>query len=146
MYKLIGRWGDYEVYQISARWYKLLYVKTPDKAVIMTGADVKTELPVPFTFVLNRIHLHHFTSTLGTESTDEIILTLRRPKGGILSINPFIDDFYKKADINDAKAIVSFHDFNPEGGIVYEASTIQIILNSTSTDLIQPIVYLKRLD
>lgn len=146
MNKRIGIWGDYEAWQISARWYKLIYIKTVAHAVIMTGSDVTTVIRVPFTFVLNRIHLYHMTSTPGTASKDATTLTLRRPQGGISNIDYFIDDFYKMADITDSKFIITFEDLNPEGGMVMEASTVQVILNSTSTDLIQPIIYLKRLD
>jgi len=110
----------------------------------MTGGAVTKDFDIEFTFALKRLHLTHHSSTFKTLSTDEIILVLSRPQ--VHGVDGFIDDFYAKSDLNKSKIIVSWEDLGDEGGLVFEASTIRLSLNSTSGDTIQPIFYLKRLD
>ena len=136
--------GDFLLEQISKKWYRIIYTERPDHDILMTGSAVTKDFDIDFTFVFARLHLTHHSATFKTLSTDEIILILNRPM--VHGVDGFIDDFYKKADIVDSKAIISFEDLNAEGGLVFEASTIRISLNSTSTDRIQPIFYIKRLD
>lgn len=137
---------DFFIKQISKKWFKLYLKSDPNRTVTMTGSDVTVKFEVPFTFVLKRIHLYHMTSTLGTESDDLLEVTLRRAEGQITDIPYFEDDFYHKAGISQPKIIISFEDLGDEGGIVFEAGTINVILNSVDTDLVQAIVYVKRLD
>ena len=55
-----------------------------------------------------------------------------------------IEDYvYRK--VVSTKNIFSFRKLQ-EGGIVFEAGKHQIILNSTSTDLIGIVIYVKRVD
>jgi len=137
--------GNFLLQQISKKWYRIIYAKTANKNMTMAGAGtaVTEDIPIPFTFVLARLHLTHHSSTFKTLSTDEIILILNRPQ--VHGVDGFIDDFYKKADIIDSKAIISFEDLNSEGGLVFESSTIRLSLESTLNDTIQPIFYIKEL-
>jgi len=112
----------------------------------MSGSDVTISVPIDFTFVFKRIVLNHFTSTIGTASTDDLAVTLRRVQ--IHGVDYFVDDFFKKTDLDptNGRINISFEDIGDEGGEVFEGSTLQVILKSTSTDLVIPIIYIKRLD
>jgi len=138
--------GDFTLQQISKKHYRIIYTEKSNNAIVMTGSDVTKTIPIDFTFVLKRIHLNHFTSTLGTASPDKVKITLRRPK--VHGVDKFVDDFYIKDYIyaDNGRIIISFEDIGDEGGLIFEASDIDLILDSTSTDLIQPIIYIKRLD
>lgn len=138
--------GNFLMQQISKKWYRIVYDKTAKRNMTMAGAGtaVTEDMPIPFTFVLARLHLIHHSSTFKTLSTDEIILILNRPQ--VHGVDGFIDDFFKRSDITKSKYILSFEDVGSEGGLVFEASTICLSLESTLNDTIQPIFYIKRLD
>jgi len=136
--------GDFTLEQVSKKHYRVIYTATENHDIAMTGAAVTKDFDIDFTFVLKRLHLTHHTSTFKTLSTDAMTLILSRP--AVHGVDGFIDDFYKKGDLITSKVIVSWEDLGDEGGMVFEASTIRISLNSTSGDTIQPIFYLKRLE
>jgi len=138
--------GDFELQQFSKKHYRIIYKGKANRAIPMTGSDVTSTIPIDFTFVFKSIVLNHFTSSLGTASTDELQVTLRRVD--VHGLDRFVDDFWKKTDLDPAngRIRVSFEDIGDEGGIVFEASTLQVILNSTTTDLVIPAIYIKRLD
>ena len=107
----------------------------------MTGADVTVEFVAPFTFALQGITIYHM-ATGYTASTDPLEVTCRRPE--IDGLPYTIEDYlYKK--VISSKNIFSFRKLQ-EGGLVFEAGKHQIILNSTSTDVIGIVIYVKRVD
>jgi len=136
--------GEFTLEQYSKKQYRLIYTGKANRAISMTGSAVTKDFDVEFAFALKRLHLNHHTSTLKTYSTDELILVLSRPQ--VHNVDGFDDPFYRKSDITVSKIIVSWEDLGDEGGLVFEPSTIRISLNSTNTDLVQPIFYIKRLD
>jgi len=136
--------GEFTLEQYSKKHYRLIYTGKANRAIIMTGLAVTKDFDIEFAFVLKRLHLNHHTSTLKTYSTDEVILVLSRPQ--VHGVDGFDDPFFRKSDLTKSKIIVSWEDLGDEGGLVFEPSTIRLSLNSTNTDLIQPIFYIKRLD
>jgi len=136
--------GEFTLQQISKKHYRVIYTGQANNAIPMTGAAVTKDFDIEFTFVLERLHLNHSTSTITTASQDEINLILSRPH--VHGLPTFEDIFFRKEEITVSKYILSFEDLNSEGGLIFEPSTIRLSLLSTSADLIVPIFYLKRLD
>jgi len=138
--------GHFTLQQISKKHYRIIYTEKANNAILMTGAAVTKAIKIDFTFVLKSIKLNHFTSTLGTASSDNLAITLRRPK--VHGVDKFVDDFYDKDYLNptNGRITISFEDIGDEGGLIFESSIIDLILNTTDTDLVQPIIYIKRLD
>jgi len=136
--------GDWLLEQISKKQYRLIYTAKENKAMSMTGSAVTSDFDIEFTFALKRIHLNHWTSTIGTASNDALHLVLTRPV--VHGVPHFVDEFYEKRSIFDSSFIISFEDLGDEGGMVFESSVIRVSLDTTSTDLVQPIIYIKRLD
>ena len=132
---------DFNALQIAQRYYRLEYSSSRDKCVLMTGADITTEFVAPFTFALQDIVIYHM-ATGYTASTDALEVTCRRPE--VDGIPYMIEDYlYKK--VISAKNIFSFRKLQ-EGGLVFEAGKHQLIFNSTSTDLLGIVIYVKRVD
>lgn len=136
--------GDFLLEQISKKHYRLIYTARDNGALLMSGSAVEANFDIEFTFVLERLHLNHRTSTITTLSNDEMDLILSRPK--VHGLPHFEDIFWRKEGIISSPYILSFEDLNSEGGLVFEASTIRLSVLSTSTDLVIPIFYIKRLD
>jgi len=75
-------------------------------------------------------------------SADDLNLIIRRAAGQIEDVPYFVDDCFAENNINNEKYIMSFE----EEDMTFERGGFQIILNSTNTDLVSIIIYLKRLD
>ena len=140
-YRKIRFGKDFNALQIAQRYYRLEYSSSRDKTVLMTGADVTTEFVAPFTFALQEIVVYHMDSSHDA-STDALEITCRRPEvDGI----PYMIEDYLYRKVISSKNIFSFRKMQ-EGGLVFEAGKHQIILNSTSTDLLGIVIYVKRVD
>jgi len=140
-YRKIRFGKDFDALQIAQRYYRLEYSARSDKCVLMTGSDVTVEFVSPFTFALQEIVVYHM-ATGYTASTDALEITCRRPEIDGL---PYTVEDYLYRKIISSKNIFSFRQLQ-EGGLVFESGKHQIILNSTSTDVIGIIIYVKRVD
>lgn len=137
---------DFLIEKISDRWYRLTPIDNySNGAFTMTGSDVTKSVDVPFTFGLQRIHVYHHTSSIGTDSTDELQVHLQRPTKTITRMPFFRDRFWTVTDIVDPNPTFDFSKHSGGDGFVYEKGQLDIILNSTSTDLVQVIIYIKEL-
>lgn len=137
--------GAFVADQISARIYRLRYSEeTGEGYIAQTGSDITKILDIPFTFALRRVHLTHRDSS-NDLCYDEMEIRVERPRGGVTESKFAQDVIHQEEDITDYHYLMTWEHLN-EGGLVFEAGTFQLVLNTTSTDRVTPIIYIKRLD
>lgn len=118
--------------------YKV-YLAIDPHAVVMTGADVMTQLNIPFPHKWIRIHFYHTTAAF-VVSLDYLRITLRRELNTMFPIQ-FSDDLFCEYYINALMTLEVFGE-----GFQYEAGPYNLILNTTATDLIFPLFYIQKLE
>jgi hypothetical protein len=144
MYKGLGTRGDFQLIQIAPRYYILIpdEGRYSDKAFTMTGSDVVKSFPLEFSFGFMKLTFEHNTSTLGTDSTDELQITLKRRFPTYLE-----DPFFKQTDIGLAHGVVpDFSEHSGGDGFISQPCIVDLIMNSTATDLVLVEIQIKRLD
>jgi len=130
--------GVWTFKRIGKNIYKI-YVTTDPNSITMTGSDVKTQLQIPFPHRILRMHLYH-TDSAYAASTDALNVILRR-SAGTLTPAKFVEDLFNESGITASKITEVYGE-----GFEYEAGIYDVILNSTSTDLIFPIFYVQKLE
>lgn len=131
--------GPWNLDRISdTRVYKA-YIRVDDQAIVMTGADVETQLVIPFPHKWLRTDFYH-TDAAFAASMDALYLSIQRPAGTVPGLDVFIEYLIDKYDITDAE-------FGENWGenFEYEDCEWVVILNTTATDLVYPIFYLERI-
>jgi hypothetical protein len=118
--------------------YKV-YITVDPHAIVMTGADLVTQLHIPFPHKWLRIHFYH-TDAAYVVSMNPLRVTLRRELNTMFPVQ-FADDLFCEFDINAVMMIEKFGE-----GFEYEAGVYNVILNSTATNLIFPLFYVQKLE
>jgi len=116
-----------------------IYVTADPNSITMTGANVTTQLQIPFPHRILRMHLYH-TNSAYAASTNALTIILRR-SAGTLTPAKFVEDLFNEDGIIVSKVTEVYGE-----GFEYEAGIYDLILNSTNTDLIFPIFYLQKLE
>lgn len=128
--------GPWRFVRCGADFYRVVMEQNE---IVMTGADVVTQLRIPFPFRWLRTDFYH-TDAAGDASQDAVYYSIQRPAGTLEPLNAFMEILITKYDITDAE-------FGENWGenFDYEPSVWNLLLNSTNTDLIFPIFYIRRL-
>jgi len=129
--------GIWKMERIGRNIYKI-YVRDSPNAITMTAADITTLLRIPFMHRLLSINLHHVSSTYA-DSTNALTATFQR------AVTTQIPAKYKEIlwqgdYIVDPTVSEVFGE-----GFEREESTYSLVLNSTATDLILPVIYIQHL-
>jgi hypothetical protein len=118
--------------------YKVTITVDPH-AIVMTGADVVTQLHIPFPHKWKRIHFYH-TDGAYAVAVNALRITLRRELNTFYPAQ-FADDLFCEFDITAVMTIERFgEDFE------YEAGVYNLILNTANTHLIFPLFYIQKLE
>ena len=139
LYKKARFGKDFDGIQIAQRYYRLEYIGTGDKGILMTGSDVTVKFNAPFTFMLKRVEITHLTTT-NTDSTDELDVTFKRESGDILDV-PLAKNQYWTM-LTPSNLIIDFTDKK----LVFESGTHSYVFNSTNTDKLIVLIYIERLN
>jgi hypothetical protein len=123
---------------VAKNIYKIYPARSPH-SITMTGADVTTALRIPFPHRLIRLHWRH-TDSAYAASTDALAIILRRPEGS-MTPEHFEEDVFNETNIVKSKGTEKYGE-----GFEYEAGVYSVILNTTNTDLIFPILYVQKLE
>jgi hypothetical protein len=118
--------------------YKV-YITADPSAIVMTAADVTTQLQIPFAHRWLRTHFYHTTAAYALSLT-YLRITIRREVATMLPVR-FSDELFCEFDINSHMILEMFGE-----GFEYEPSTYNLILNTTATELIFPIFYIQKLE
>jgi len=146
--KAVGQPKDMAARYLGAVWtmvrigntdvYKV-YITAAPNGIVMTAADVVTQLAIPFPHKWIRIHFYH-TTVAYVASVDALAIILRR-RAGTLTPETFSEDLYNEA------AVVASRITEVYGGdFTYEAGTYDLTLNTTATHLIFPLFYIQKLE
>jgi len=141
LYKKVRFGNDFDGTQIAQRYYRLEYIGTGDKGILMTGSDVTVKFNVPFTFMLKRVEITHLTAT-NTASVDEVEATFKRESGNILDVPLAKNQYWIKKQLNASNMIIDFTDKK----LVFESGTHSYVFKSTSTDKLIVLIYIERLN
>lgn len=124
--------------RIGKNIYKIYRTVSPN-AITMTGADVTTQLQIPFPHRLLRMHLYHTTSAY-VASSGMLTVTLAR-RETTLTPERFKENVFYESSI-PASIITEVYG----EGFEYEAGIYELTLNTNSTDLIFPLFYVQKLE
>jgi hypothetical protein len=116
--------------------YKV-YITVDPNAIVMTAADVVTQLHIPFSHKWVKIHFYHTTAAY-VASTDALAIILRRTAGTLTPVR-FSEDLFNEPVIVASRITEIFGE-----EFQYEAGTYDLTLNTTATDLIFPLFYVKK--
>ena len=141
LYKKVRFGKDFDGIQIAQRYYRLEYIGTQDKGIVMSGADVTVKFNIPFTFMINRVEITHL-STTDALSVDEVEATFKRANGDILDVPLARSPYWQKKQLNASRMIIDFTDKK----LVFESGTHTYIFNTTSTDKLIVLIYIERLN
>lgn len=130
--------GGWIFKRIGKNIYKI-YRELSPYSITMTGANVTTKIPIPFPHRILRMHLYHTNSTY-VASTDALAAILRRAAGS-LTPERVEEDLFNETAIVASKITEKYGE-----GFEYEAGVYDLILNTTNTDLIFPILYVQKLE
>jgi len=120
-----------------------VYIANPLRYIIMTGADLTTQLAIPFPHRWLRIHFYHTTNGGGVMppplSNAYLRITLRRE---VATFDPnFVsDELFCEFNINHHIIQEQFGE-----GWEYEAGVWNLILNTTATEFVWPLFYIQKL-
>lgn len=137
--------GEYpEVQRVGiwtfVRWAREYYrVVVEENYIAMTGGDVAVDLRFPFPFRWLRTDFYHTDAALAA-STDPLAIQLNRPVDTMEPLGDFTEILLFKRAVRDA-----MYGENWGENFEYEPSVWNLIMNSTNTDLIFPIFYVRRL-
>ena len=123
---------------VAKNIWKIYYSGASKIAYIaMTGSDVTTELHIPFSHRWNSTHFYH-ASSANADSHDTLTITIRRPK---TKNTPRL--FEEEMVVIKTTATKKSDTWGEK--FEREESTYNIILNTTSTDLVYPVFYVQQL-
>lgn len=106
------------------------------KSITMTGSNVDTVIGLP-AHRLVRLELYH-TDSAHAASVDSLAARLFRNQGKILGSQYHLTDIYNKSGLTNSFIIKTFGE-----GYEYEESDWTLRLNSTSTDIIEVLLYVQ---
>ena len=127
-------YGGWTFEHIGKNIWKI-YPTVEPNSVTMTGADVTRELYVGFMHRLLRMHFFHTDSSYAA-STDSLLVRIER-SAGTLNPSRFEEYIYNNENLIKSRISLIFRELN------YEASLWKFTFNTTTTDLIFPVIYLE---
>ena len=116
-----------------------VYVTIDPRAIVMTAANVTTQLNIPFPHRWLRIHFYHTDAAYAT-GVANLAVTLTRAVGTMFPV-AFADDLFAEGLLVSSRIIETFGE-----GFEYEAGSYNLILNSTALHLIFPLFYIQKLE
>lgn len=116
----------------------LIYPKPNENEVTMTGVDIDEKFYVPFPHQILDLDLYHSDAS-HDDSVDSLKVELKRDKGSMKQARRR-DMFWKRPDITVASYGVQF-----PPNAVFDACTWTMTLNSTSTDIVYPLLKVRKL-
>lgn len=131
--------GEWTFKRIGKNIYKIYRTVAPH-CIAMTGANVTTQLPIPFPHRWIRLTFFHMNAAYAAITNSELGITFKRTQA---SLDPphFEETVYFDEARTDpyitARAGETYE---------YEPSVYDLILLSNNTDLIQPVFYLQKLE
>jgi len=130
--------GDWVFQQVAKNIFKVHWQPDPH-GIAMTGSDVEKRLNIPFPHRWLRMTFYHTDSSYAV-STDALFIHIYRKAGAIAPLSKLVESLFREHDIVASKITEVW-------GLAfeYEACDWQLVLNSTSTDIIFPIFYVQRL-
>lgn len=130
--------GDFRLWNFAENQI-LVTLKTTEKYVSMTGAEVTKQLIVPFAHRIVKIIMRH-TTTADVDSIDPLDIQIRRDVGQISDMPALKDILQTQADLVDSAITLTFGE-----GFEYEPTTWILSFNATATDRVYIMIYLQRL-
>lgn len=134
-YKYEAGW----VYEDIGKNFWKIYPTGTYHSVTMTGSDVTKQLPVDSSHRLIRMTFFHSTSTYG-RSTDNLLLRIERPAGTLTPLK-FVEYLFEEDLLTDAEITLIFGETYE-----YEATIWKFTFNTTSGDLIFPVIYIQKIE
>lgn len=131
--------ANWKFTKVGLDLYRIEYVGVANGGIVMTAADVVTQLSIPFDHEWVRIGFYH-TSAAGVAAVNATFINIARPAGTIPPLALFVETLFREYDVT-ASSIMEV--FGAE--FQYEKATWNITLNTTATDLIFPVFYVRRL-
>jgi hypothetical protein len=125
------RIGNTDIYKV--------YITAAPNGIVMTGANVTTQISFPFPHKWESILFYH-TTVAFVASTDALTIILRR-SAGAMTPERFSEDL-----LNDVGVVASRRTENFGDPFKREAGAYDLILNTTATDLIFPVFYVQKLE
>lgn len=111
-----------------------------DFFITMTGADVNTQLRIPFDHKWIRTDFYHTLAGAADVSVASLLISIQRRAGVVEPIADFVEFLFHEDRIRHAQIGENWGE-----NFEYEATTWDIILNSDNTDLVYPIFVVERL-
>ena len=127
-------YGGWTFEHVGKNLWKI-YPDVEPHEVIMTGADVPKELFVAFTHRLKRMHFYHTDSSYAA-SIDSLLIRVER-SAGTLNPSRFEEYLYNNEHIIKSRISLVFRELD------YEASLWKFTFNTTTTDVIFPVIYVE---
>lgn len=118
--------------------YYLVYPKTSDHKITMTGADVNERFLIPFAHEIIDLDIYH-SDAAHADSVDALSVEMKRDKNS-MKIARKRDNFWKKTDITVASYGVKYP---PE--CVFSSCIWTLTMNTTNTDLLYPVLKIRKL-
>jgi len=133
--------GEFLFFNVSGN-HVLIYPH-PDihaySAIAMTASDVKKFIEIPYFHRIIKLVLIHLDSSYD-KSTDALNVTLELEQGKSIISKYFTDLVYDEDGIIDAEYIEPFGE-----EFEYEPRTWTLTLNTTSGDVVIPVLYIQKL-
>ncbi len=137
IYQEVERHGAWDFHRYGRDHYRIFPY---DNNIAMTGADVLTQLSIPFDHEWLRILFYHTTAAAAAASFDPLNIDLQRPANTIPGMGDFEETLFSEDQIIASRIQEVFgREFT------YFRGVWNLILNSTATDLIYPIFHIRRL-
>lgn len=111
-----------------------------NSCLTMTGSAVKKYIQIPYLHRIVKLVLIHYTSTVGTKSTDKLNVSLECEAGGSSILSKLTDFLFGEDSIIESEFIEPFGE-----NFEYEPRSWALSLNSTSTDLVLPVLYIQKI-
>jgi len=112
--------------------------KHTNNALTQSGSDIKYYIDIPYFHRIVKLVLLHLTSAFA-KSTDEMKVALELEVGKSIFSPKFSEILFYEERIVDAEITELYGN-----GFEYEPRTWTLTLNSTSTDLIIPVLYIQK--
>ena len=132
--------GVWTFQRIGKNIWKIYITKSPH-SITMKGSDVTTELHIPFIHRWLRIHFFHTDSSYDAVTGGDRLNILLKRTAGTLTPQKFEEYLYKETGLTSARITEVFGE-----SFEYESGIHQLVLNSTSTNLVFPVFYIQKLE
>lgn len=108
-----------------------------DGALTMDGTALEFQIQIPYVHRVCNIKLYHLKADKVTPCHDALACTFERPQGHIPILRKMADQPLRRYDLTASKKIFAFRDFEVAP---IRAGIWKLTLNTTSTDLVVPVI------